>query len=476
MLTRSLLILFAALAASCGKQLDPQGQVVIHIDTDAPLPSEPGVVRDPAAPAPLFDRIRIDLLEPGSEVPCGTCSREFAVYEERVARGLSFGVMAPWTPGTVVRFRLFREAFLLAGEPLPRTVLEQRVRLPAPPEASVLEGSVFLSTQEVGRCSSAPCAASDLLEGPVAASRVGSWEGAKQRGCAENAGPEEVCVPGGAAWMGTLDSVGEDGFVDVPAPSLVVLSPFYMGRTEVTVGALRSWGQAGSTRIHARATPIGANEKLDYNQLYYSEDACAYPADANDASADALAANCFTYELASAYCASKGGALPTEAQLAFVSGARDSRTHVWGADSPTCDEAVFARANVKLGADSCSLPGVPWGVRPPGSGSRDVLVLSGGSIFDLAGNLSELARDAWNRASDGCFSQTLRVDPSCEQPVSGQPPHVVRGGSWASPAMALRSSHRRSQHDDFRTETDPSSPTHLGPLVGFRCVRPATPR
>src|SRR6185436_82728 len=94
-----------------------------------------------------------------------------------------------------------------------------------------IDVTVFLPTDAVGR----PIG---TLDDPIPAdlrapgiSAVGTWPGARRVPCQGMANPGEVCVPGGAFWMGNpLLSVG-----DATRQRLVVLSPFFIDSAEVTV-------------------------------------------------------------------------------------------------------------------------------------------------------------------------------------------------------------------------------------------------
>ena len=55
----------AALLIGCGSEAPPpEGQVVVYVTTDAPLPAAPG---DPPGDVPaLFDRLDLAVFEPGA--------------------------------------------------------------------------------------------------------------------------------------------------------------------------------------------------------------------------------------------------------------------------------------------------------------------------------------------------------------------------------------------------------------------------
>src|SRR5688572_29768293 len=96
------------------------GQVVLHFDTDAPVPAPSGIATVEDA-APLFDRMRVEVFEPGRDQPCPTCINDFALDTTLFAdRRASIGI-APkaGVSGYRVRARIYNAAFVTReGAPL----------------------------------------------------------------------------------------------------------------------------------------------------------------------------------------------------------------------------------------------------------------------------------------------------------------------------------------------------------------------
>jgi formylglycine-generating enzyme len=461
----------AGITGGCGGVMEPEGQILLYIDTDAPLPTEPGSVRDARAPAPLFDRLRIDILPIGSSAPCSSCTREVPIFEETLQRGQSFGIVsASGSSGTRVRVRIFREAFLVGSEPLERTTLETTVRLPPIPQRGVLEGFVFLSVDDVGQPIGDENDPIDWSPGAPGTSRVGTWEPAARLPCTRAAGPGEVCVPGGAFWMGALDDLTA---LDA-TPRLVTLSPFFLGAREVTVGDLRETERVVATGENRDPWPRDGITALVSSTSRAR--GCTFPTNTADPDLDSLPVNCFSFGLAQSYCEEIGADLPTEAQLEYASSGLESRPYVWGSDPPECEDAVHARSST-LSVSECFASEGTVGPAIVGSGDRDVLPLEDGEVFDLAGNLSELARDAWQAQNEGCWTPFLLRDPVCSNAREADPRYVARSGSWGSPPFALRASARHALNETYvRPDVggdEEAKKTRLGPLVGFRCARPA---
>src|SRR5262249_59625054 len=73
-------LLALVLAVACGprERVETTAQVILYVDTDAPVPTLAGAASDAqGARAPLFDRVRIEFLPPGNAAPCDGCSNTF---------------------------------------------------------------------------------------------------------------------------------------------------------------------------------------------------------------------------------------------------------------------------------------------------------------------------------------------------------------------------------------------------------------
>jgi formylglycine-generating enzyme required for sulfatase activity len=466
----------------CSSDLPPLGQVLLHVDTDAPVPLGPEENSDPSDPPPLFDRLRFDVY--GGR----TVSRDFAVTRGQfLHEGVSIGVLSAPTESLLVRVRLYRRDFGEQGEPPGRTVLESWVSVPAPPSDGLVDYHVFLSAEDVGQ-------PRGTLDEPIAAaqgkpplSRAGGWARARRVACDDeprSAGEiREVCVPGGAYWMGHTRVPGERDRRDTPAPRLVEMSPFFIDATEVTVGAFRRWfiqRHGSSPRTGDPALWTGgvgpANPSLP---TYW----CSLSSD-EDARREDLPLNCISFARAREYCQTRdprrtGSDLPTEAQLEYAASALEGRLHVWGNDEPSCADAVYARSGVAASDDvfpgdcrSSATATVRAGPEVPGTGLRDRIFDRPVELVDLAGNLAELVRDDWNAQREPCWLPALLTDPLCSvHSVDGVPRRVIRGGSWGSEPHELRAAYRASAPDVFKWGTNLE--TNLGPFIGFRCARPA---
>ncbi|MEZ4444569.1 MAG: formylglycine-generating enzyme family protein [Polyangiaceae bacterium] len=453
-MTRSWLAaaLLASALPACTEALPPDGQLLVTILTDAPLPAPAGAPT--TGPLPLFDRLRLDLVPPGATEACEGCRREFGVDHALVALGnASFGVLTPeGEEGWRLVVRLFRSGGTTSGAPRPASTLESVIALPANQAEGKQAVSVVLWTDDLATPVGSLDAPVAPIEGQLSG-LVGTWEGARQRSCEVTPRDGEVCVPGGAFWMGD-PRLELDAAFDLAggAERLVVLSPFYLDRQEVPVSAFRASGLAESI------VPGGPSNNPHAPDASFP--ACTYTTEPGPFEDYPTA--CLSWTKAEAYCNALGGQLPTEAQLEYVSSAFGAHTFVWGEDPPRCEDVVFER-----GEAIAPCGGLGLGIAPPGSGLRDRLTIDGLEVVDLAGNVKEWARDRWNREGESCWPSGVLRDPFCDTPSELDfNTRSVRGGDWDSDELPMRAAVRT------RIQNETSA---VSSRVGFRCARAATP-
>lgn len=425
----------AAVAPSCAREAPPEGQLLVFVTTDAPV--------GPSGTRGLFDRLRVDLVPPGELAPCGGCSREFALDDERMARGeASFGFFPrPNVGGYRARVRLFRSGGTASGEPREASTLERVVALPPIREEGVVDVTVTLWLADLARPRGTLEAPDSVEPGRPAPGLVGSFPGAAPTPCAGAAADDEACVPGGAFWMGNprldvLDAREADG----TSERVVVLSPFYIDRAEVTVAAMRAARVARVVDDPVEAAP--------------DRPGCVYTA--APGAADALPVNCLSWQRARAFCAKVGKRLPTEAEHEYVAGALVGRAFPWGSDLPSCDDARH---------DERACPETSGPARA-GSGSRDRLALGDAVVLDLAGNVRELVADRYRPSRfRSCWGDGVFFDPVCDpDPPETPVARSVRGGSYRDEGTLLRAALRGFIEDERFAVSE---------QIGFRCARDA---
>ncbi len=329
----------------------------------------------------------------------------------------------------------------------------------------VVERTVYLPTEDVGAPVGLTSPVATLPGRPVR-SHVGTWPGAVRRNCTHAPGPGEVCVPGGAYWMGNVAAAGF-GFNSGDRSRLVVLSPFYVDETEVTVATLRKYKG-------------GVGEFWPGVQACNTADYCTVTAEPGPY--EDLPATCLDWTQARAICTVQGKDLLSEAQFEYLAGGLAGQPYVWGTDVPQCGDLVFERGgygaysgyphdcvHVVTTTPLCDggevyVGGLGLGgPLPPRSATRDRLTIAlpgwTGTVFDIAGNVAELTLDKWNIETDPCWSRPgIYSNPVCDDPSTTL--RTNRGGDCAAdPLEALAAYRDRSGVNENSAE------------VGFRCAR-----
>lgn len=443
------LVVIVALALSC-RSNPPRGQLVLYIDTDAPVPLRYSTQDDPLRPAPLFDRMRVEIFEPAAATPCDSCTNEFAVDRDSfMDNRVSFGVVvANPRQGFRARVRLFPNRFVAEGAAPASVTIDRWVALPMQLEDVVTTSHVLISVDDVGQPadSSAPLIAQP---GAPPASLVGSWSGAVRSKCKASPKPDRVCVPGGAFWLGSVDTLPAVGHSS-DWHRLATLSPYWLDSHEMTVSEFRTTGAI------AKANWTGLNNGDTF------ADWCTV-AESPDPSRDKLPVNCVTQTQAKLACASRGGDLETVAQFAYVATGLGVAPYIWGFDIPSCADAIWSRAGagiyaygVARGCLSTSVAlGPLGGPEPFGTALRDRLTLFGAELVDMNGNLAEHARDSYAAETDACLQPAILTNPIC---LGGSSTTFV-GGDWLGTSTDLRGDHRGlAPTDSFDVN------------VGFRCA------
>jgi len=449
----ALVAIMAACSSDAARTLPPQGQILLYFDTDAPLPDGA-----PGAPSPLFDRLRVTLVPPLGAPPCEQCTQDFEPTTPLFAsRTASVGLAPPpGQAGWLAHVQMFPLQFAVVtgldtDDPADETTIDVLVALPPIDPTGVVELTVMLSTETVGQPAGTAAVPVQPSPGPPASSRVGSWAPTIRVGCSGSPLDGEVCVPGGAYWMGATGVANPaDSEIANLFPRLVTLSPFYLQATEVTVAQYRRFGSVGQTWT---GNSLGTS----------TYDWCTFTAEPGPFEDHPV--NCLEWQEARSYCQSRGGDLPTEAQWEYAASGLSGTTFVWGTDLPGCGDAVFGQGGDVLPFFPYSCPSASPGQAPVPLGDAgrglDALSLDGGTIYDLAGNLFEWTLDTFESPVGPCWvSSRVYSDPACGAPgFTGD--HALRGGSWELLASYLRATSRLQ-----------TAPVSIDPGVGVRCARP----
>ncbi|MEW6543257.1 MAG: formylglycine-generating enzyme family protein [Nitrospirota bacterium] len=261
-----------------------------------------------------------------------------------------------------------------------------------------------------------------------------------------------VFVPAGEFLMGSPE--GTEGFSDERPQRLVLVSAFWIDRSEVTNDQYDRFVKASGHR--APANPNQSATLWEHGTYL-------------PGSADHPVVNVSWHD-AAAYCAWAGKRLPTEAEWEKAARGTNARIYPWGND---WDLARANSASYWAGRTVEFKDRAEWkAFWVEGEGARlskerglkgEVLTLPVGSfpggaspygLFDMAGNVSEWVND-WYEPY-----YYLNAPPADPAGPAGVLLKVVRGGSWLKPAKSLRTSDR-----DYGYPDDRQSGT------GFRCAK-----
>lgn len=379
----------------------------------------------------VFDRLVVEVRGAGASEPCGGCRREFSPSELARTGQSTFTIVSPEASPTL-QITLSRGR---VAQTRPQASIVVTGRLADPEAESV---TVALSLADVGAPRGTWEAPIVFANGTAPALAPPPELG---RGCATPDDPAQACVPGAVFWMGdpALDLFGgvdREG----KAERLVVLSPFWIDRAEITVGEIRA------AKTFDAIVPF--RHELDRG--------CTFTREPEDA--EALPVNCITWPFADAFCRARGARLPTEAELEYLMGGRVSKRFVWGDAPIECSDA-------NTGEDDC---GRTDAVRA-GSFARDTLQLGDRAVVDLVGNVGEWAADRWNGTAgpEACFASAVLRSPRCDLDSVKQPGRrVVKGTGFSLPLLYAGAA--------FRFGIDGERAYNEN--VGFRCARDGVSR
>lgn len=463
----------ACLRCSAGSDAPP-AQVLLFIDTDAPIASQ--ALADDSKRDASIDTLRIDVLD-ANDVPIAALTRIIPASDER-NWPISFGLQpVDDTKLARLRLRVFRARNADAHEdpqtkaqiydPVSGYAIDRLVEIPLPDKGAsalrVVLNSVCRGkhTDLVRRttCVDDPKVLGtfrDGLEvlGPEAArdpnampARPETWWPARNDDCPKGAGDEQrACVPGGFFMLGNMRVVGFGSLrrTDAVPAHPVVMRPFLIGRREVTIreyyeqtGAVPDWNDKGC-----------AGERFKLDQAANGD----------------LPANCVYWEQAQSYCLAKGGRLPTEAEWEYVASGRGrGNLFPWSDDPPTCTSASLGHQESTSGLEQCSpllAAPEPIGSYTIAKGGRDELIdpADGRGIVDLAGSVSEWMLDSYKAYDQDkqCWERDEILDhPFCYRDLVVE--HSIRGGNWSNQMEVAYVALRNHQPGRYTS-------------TGFRCV------
>jgi formylglycine-generating enzyme len=234
-------------------------------------------------------------------------------------------------------------------------------------------------------------------------------------------GMEFVMIPGGCFKMGS--PAGENGRFDNEGLHEVCVSPFMMGKYEVTVGQFRKFVEATNYRTEAETAGGGKNwrdpgfpQKDNEPVVYVSwNDAQQFISWMNKSG--------------------KGYRLPTEAEWEYAARAGSQTARPWGENPDgACQYGNVADRTAKQKNSSWETHDCNDGylnTAPCGSFKANAF-----GLHDMIGNVWEWCAD-WFDGND--YSSSPRNNPSGPSSGSGR---VHRGGGWANDPLGARSALR----------------------------------
>ncbi|MEO8902590.1 MAG: formylglycine-generating enzyme family protein [Polyangiaceae bacterium] len=270
---------------------------------------------------------------------------------------------------------------------------------------------------------------------------------------ASTAGPatlgDQLPVPGGTFTMGA-DGVGERD--EQPAHSVTVRG-FLLDKTEVTNSKYLECVAAGACKPYRDnvARGFGAGPEAGFR----------------GAEQPVVGVSWFD---AGAYCAFRGGRLPSEAEWERAARGDDARKYAWGSTPPDSEHlACFGRKVGAKGATTMPVASYPDGRGPYGH-------------YDLTGNVWEWTRDIYDPMAYSRAGSAQGIVGSCEQvmeslaalrkakrqgytgsnPIPKTCERALRGGAFNYPGAGLRASNRVHHPPEFRML-----------VAGFRCANDA---
>jgi formylglycine-generating enzyme required for sulfatase activity len=269
---------------------------------------------------------------------------------------------------------------------------------------------------------------------PLSCNRVGAPPVAGAlRTITTKSGVEQVLIPAGSFEMGS-----RNGRIDEKPVHKVSIDSFLMDRHEVTQAEFEKLG-----KIEAFSNPShfqGAD--LPVEQVTWPQAARFCNARSRSEGLEP----CYNEDTGVCDFKANGYRLPTEAEWEYACRALTDSDYSSGSEARTLGDFAWFAVNSARKTH-------PVGQKKPNPRG----------LLDMHGNVAEWCQDVY----DPAFYQASPQKNPCG-PAEGNL-YVLRGGSWKSPADALRSTYRLGENPGF------SDACLARDAIGFRCVRRAQP-
>jgi formylglycine-generating enzyme required for sulfatase activity len=235
-----------------------------------------------------------------------------------------------------------------------------------------------------------------------------------------------VWVPPGRFAMGCTPGDDRCDPKQLPSREVTFAQGFWLERTEVTVGAYKTFARESGAKMPAEPAFNPGWGKDDHPIVNVS------------------------WDEARAYCAWAGSRLPSEAEWEYAArGGHPDWFHPWGNEPPACTAGAGNGARFDDEA----------GCRRAGTERVAAYGASAFGLFDLAGNVWEWCADEWNAD----FSASPTDGRALDHGAAAR--RVLRGGSWVNGPDYLRVSIRSRWFQKSGRD-----------FIGFRCARDGDPR
>jgi formylglycine-generating enzyme required for sulfatase activity len=286
---------------------------------------------------------------------------------------------------------------------------------------------------------------------------------------------EMVAIQGGSFQMG---SSAEEPYrrPDEGPVRKVALSPFWMGRAEVSWAEYEEFYSQTATRGKNEAGAVQAEDSPDA----VTGPTPPYGSPDQGWGKGARPAITMTHHAAMRYCewlsrvTGKRYRLPTEAEWEYACRAGSTTPYFFAGDP--ADFTNLSWLNRWFGVETDPISSFAWYRENSGRKSYPPAGVKGNpwGLLNLTGNVKEFCLDWYDPRAYAQYPAEGVVNP--RGPESGEE-YVVRGGSFKSDAVDLRSAARDRTRSDAWLVTDPQMPKSVWWYsdctdVGFRVVRP----
>jgi formylglycine-generating enzyme required for sulfatase activity len=270
-----------------------------------------------------------------------------------------------------------------------------------------------------------------------------------------------IHIEGGEFYMGSSDPRALPN--EKPAHN-VMLSPYCIDKTEVTVSAYQACSDpgkcspAGKTNFFSGFDDLTPGARTTLNAL----------CNINEPSAKAShPINCLDWEQAANFCARKapGGRLPTEAEWEYAARGPDGRAYPWGDEAPSARFLNACGAECTAWGKKNHVDGVATFAAMYKEDDRFPTTAPVGSFPDGKSRygLEDVVGNVWEWTGDYFADYGKDAQKNPTGPQSGDDGRVARGGAWngSDPSWV---------RPTFRFHFAPASRSYG---IGFRCASPA---